>query len=928
MDTLGIFHLPWQFWGDDTRLLFPRSHSNGPTDEWGHCGYENDAPEVAKSFLKNVWRRIYPGVLVIHGGLFYNARNGNWLALTCRRPDLGYILNIENAGRGIGYDFTLRSKFEIGENLRLPEIKIYSKSLVQVLDARSGASTRTLDVPGPRGVALDASGNLYVVSMNAGNVGGAPRIVKFAGARGAGAAVVACDLVAPWDVAVAEGGELFVSDGGASQQIKRFSARGQLLAARGKKGGRPFVGRYEPDNFLHPAGVAIDARGGLLVAESSIPKVMSRFVAASGRLVARWFGPPQYWAGTWADARDPRTIYYQLPHGFARANLARPDYPQAYWDFPDAGRVDLGTNGAHIPSTVIARNGRQSLVNDGSPNAIFLVENKKLRPVATFRVVNSNDDSTLEVWQDANGDGAVQPGETAQLRQTRDGQPLRRIADWWVSTTQMTPNGDLYLLSYANKLLKIPGAGAGADGSLRWNLAGATYAVPTMLPALGDNSRTGRPGPIGVRVDSSGQIYAGLSVVVPGLTPELEARLQTQFPGVSPTHWGAYQTPALAEAMKEGLGHTADNNAMKIVKYDARGQILWMAGRKATAAARPGEMYHGWVLAGLVGDRYIAAGSEWGPITFYTDDGFFVDSLFENPGLNPAPGPTTFGGETESGRVQDFPALNQVWAYQLGMAYRVAGFDGGRVRGESRVYGTVQLDQIYDAATQTSEAAPLQIAPVAGAEDLAQLPARVVLRNGAELARVQLGYDARNLYGRLHLADQTPGQNAADTILTAFKGGDTVGIVLGPAPPHSKPGAGDVRLMVARIGGAARLIAMKSATALAKAPQKYSSPVGEENFEFVGEVPGGSATFEADANGRGYTVTFAVPRSFLEFDLAPGTALRGDVEVRLSGQGQSGLQATSRNYGFAPLTNDLTLTSDLPTEARIYPQFFGPVEIK
>ncbi|HCE46476.1 MAG TPA: hypothetical protein DET40_23270 [Lentisphaeria bacterium] len=122
------FTLPawnWKFWGDDTRMIFPSSHSSGPSDEYGHVGYEHDTPEKCKNFMKNVWRRIYPGVMVIHGGVFYNAKTGHWLAMTCRRPHVGYILNIGDAGRGIAYNFTLHSQFDLGEALAMPEIKIY-----------------------------------------------------------------------------------------------------------------------------------------------------------------------------------------------------------------------------------------------------------------------------------------------------------------------------------------------------------------------------------------------------------------------------------------------------------------------------------------------------------------------------------------------------------------------------------------------------------------------------------------------------------------------------------------------------------------------------------------------------------------------------------------------------------------------------------
>jgi len=125
VDSITLPAWNWNFWGDDTRMIFPSSHSSGPDDEYGHVGYEHDTPEKCKNFMRNVWRRIYPGVMVIHGGVYYNARTGHWLAITCRRPQLGYILNIADAGRGVAYDYTLHAPLGPGEALTIPEIKIY-----------------------------------------------------------------------------------------------------------------------------------------------------------------------------------------------------------------------------------------------------------------------------------------------------------------------------------------------------------------------------------------------------------------------------------------------------------------------------------------------------------------------------------------------------------------------------------------------------------------------------------------------------------------------------------------------------------------------------------------------------------------------------------------------------------------------------------
>ncbi len=124
-DTFSLGCWNWRFWGEDTRMVFPSLHSNGPTDAFGHAGYEHDTPERVKAFLQNVWRRIYPGVMAIHGGLFYNARDATWLAVTCRRPHVGYILNIADAGRGVGYDFTLHASFDVNDQLRMPELRFH-----------------------------------------------------------------------------------------------------------------------------------------------------------------------------------------------------------------------------------------------------------------------------------------------------------------------------------------------------------------------------------------------------------------------------------------------------------------------------------------------------------------------------------------------------------------------------------------------------------------------------------------------------------------------------------------------------------------------------------------------------------------------------------------------------------------------------------
>ena len=794
------------------------------------------------------------------------------------------------------------------------------------MDATSGKTEREIACGGPRGLAVDSAGNLFAASYVAGK---AAQVVRFTGATGVAIPVIAKGVEAPFDVAVDAEGQLYVSDLGKSHQVKVFDAQGTLLKTFGKAGGRAWQGKYDPDAFLRPAGIALDAQGGLLVVESSIPKVITRLNASDGKVQTRWYGPGVYWNATWPMPEDPQEAFYMLPGGIGRAHVApegKTGAPNAYWSPEKAGYPELVSleDGIPQPETVRSSNGGLYLVHDAVDHAILVLNNDVARPVATWTRVTADKQKFpenklgrpyIKVWIDANGDGLPQAAEQSLLTNLADGKPMPEIADC-TSSLHMEPNGDLYFMTQANSILKVPAAGYGENGMLRWDTAAASLAVPVVMPGK-EAMHTGyREGILGVRLASTGDLYTVFNTRVNGTGAAYE-----------------YASPELAARMTMGLGHTSEFNVVKFARYDAKGSLLWMAGRKATAGAAPGEMYHAWNLAGLINDRYVAAGSEWGCIDFYTHDGFFVDSLMNNPALAPAPGPYTFGGETSGGRVQYFPKQDEVWAYSSGMAYRVIGFKNGQIEGEQRASGTVNLDKAYDTPNEQAPAAvpaPQIISltgdPLENAAVWDKVPPSRLMRQNALLATAQLGYDDKFLYARLHVNDATPLQNGADMPELAFKGGDTAGIVLG-AQAHQKPGAGDIRLMVAELSGKPRLIAMKSVTNGDKKPFDYTTG-STVHFEFVGDVPGGRVQLVRDADSKGYTATFAVPRSFLEFDLVPGKTLQCDIEVRLSGAGARGLQATERHYLFTPSRAETTMVDDVPSEARLYPQFWGHAEVK
>jgi hypothetical protein len=162
-----------------------------------------------------------------------------------------------------------------------------------------------------------------------------------------------------------------------------------------------------------------------------------------------------------------------------------------------------------------------------------------------------------------------------------------------------------------------------------------------------------------------------------------------------------------------------------------------------------------------------------------------------------------------------------------------------------------------------------------------------------------------------------------------FKGGDVVGLDLGPAGDRTKPGLGDVRILAAMIHNQPHLVGMKVISQQPKQSTNYFTPAsGNKPFDFVGDVPGGSAVLTPDADGKGYSALLTVPKSFLEVPLQANVPLKGDVEVLLSGIGQRGLQAVSRNWLYSGGHVETTMVDDIPTEAWLYPQYWGDVTTK
>lgn len=443
------------------------------------------------------------------------------------------------------------------------------------------------------------------------------------------------------------------------------------------------------------------------------------------------------------------------------------------------------------------------------------------------------------------------------------------------------------------KIIRIPCAGADADGNPRWEPEQYKVLVNDYCPAIPDVDleNTWRRQVRGIMVDKARNLYV----------------LWNAGPESSGPHWAAHITYS------------------RLTKYTPDGKFVWEVGMKAMGPRRHGEMYNSHVLAGILNDRYIAIADETGMMHFYTLDGHYRGHLFNDIGRPVAPGPFTFTGETFAGRVAYQEKTGRSFAYSGntdGRMFEVLGLGD-----ENRAQGTLAISEdmlaSLDAAAGTGRKVSGKWAVLADSAtaDLSTdkwinaVPFIFSPANGAG-GRTFVGHNRQYVLMRFEVSDDTPWRNAADNPLQAFKTGDAVDLYVGPAGKRNAPAPGDVRIMLAPDErGGVNVIGYKPFTDGPKQPQNFATLVLSYDFQWAGKIPGAVARVErAD---RGYTVEAAVPLAFFEkLPLTAGNKIRFDADILSSDD--SGRKTMQRSFLFSRGA-EVSMVSDLPTESWLYP---------
>jgi hypothetical protein len=727
--------------------------------------------------------------------------------------------------------------------------------------------------------------------------------------------VSASTLEAPKQI-IEVGNEIYVTDWGASHQVKVFSApTGKLARVIGHPGG-PQLGPYDEQRMAHPMGMAVDSKGVLWVAEEDyLPKRISRWDAKTGRFINAWYGPTQYGGGGFADPHDLYRAYYPSignpgsmgllefhvdpKTGESRLTAVRYRYPDPLNDIISYGgyptkpifypndMTPVGSHGGITPAQTFYKDGHQYFTDsyntywyDQSPvTTLWILENGVCRPIASAGWVGTGPhhwttldrpdikrsippgkpDDVFFVWSDRNHDHAVQTDEVQFVRPTVPG------------TAGVVIQPDLSVMSGGPYHLLVASVDAAGVPSYDLNKM-------TLL------SHTSAQGEVALSPD--GWFIAGQSGYKNG---QLKWTLPSRGSSIPPTGPGDIQDP------KRMLGYPV---------------------RSASGEA-------GYVVA-----RY----SYMGEIYVYTTDGLLVTTLGGDTRVSPFwPYPQQRIGMPITGL--SFEA-EQFWPFMFaeddGNVYLAVGkwhtsivrLDGlDTVRRVDLGYIEATKDDLVRAAALRDEASvkdklrsEVDVHHVSGT--ISASPDRWPAGDWARIdanSSFQLGTDGKNLIVCYRTNQPQLLRDSASEFPFAFTQGGGLDLMVRSQGPSDgrQVLVGDARLFVTKRDGKMLAVLYRQRADKPGNRVTFTSPVGEVGFDDVEDV---SDRVQLAANGGNYGI--AVPLSLLRLDPSKGKVYRGDVGLVLS----DGMRAQARVYWHNKAD---AMTADVPSEARLNPSQWG-----
>jgi hypothetical protein len=835
------------------------------------------------------------------------------------------------------------------------------------VDAKAGKVLGSASVDDPRGLAFDPQGRLLVLigrqlqryairgtipifaaqgaareqtDASAAKMGlspSAPNVNKPLPLPAA-QVIVADGLEDPQHVVQDDEGNFYVSDRGASHQVKVFDAAGKRLRTIGTPGA-PKAGPYDPNHMNNPNGLTIDERRQLWVAETDFqPKRVSVWTL-EGKLLKAFYGPAEYGGGGGLDPGDKTRFYYhgmefKLDWRRGRDRLVRvffrpgPDDLALPSGFGTAGQPETPLE-VKTPSGTVRRyftNCYNSNPTNGASVAFLWIDRQGIaRPVAALGQANDWDllkgdafkprwpkgvdlagdrwrNQALFVWSDLNGDGRVQPEEVTMVKAAGGGVTVMpdlafvvsRIDDraFRLAPQRFTPQGvPVYDLAAGETL---------AAGSQPPTSSGGDQAL---VDPSGWTILTVAPKPFAPQ--SLGGVFRGQARwSYPSLWPGLHASHESPPPDrpgelIGTTRLlGGFVTPG-GDA---GPLWAVNGNQGNIYLFTADGLFVAELFRDI----RKGE---GWAMplaqrGMLLNDVSLHDENFW-PSIAQTSDGevYLVD-----------------GARTSLVRVDGLAVIRRLPPMRLEVtADDLRHAQACLVQSEAQRQKFEGRPTLKVALRTTPPAVDGKLDDWAGADwatiDKSGVAAFFDSHSKPYDVTAAVVVAGDRLYAAFRTGDAQLLHNSGETPRAPFKTGGCLDLMIGADSRadanRTDPVPGDLRLLVTLVHDKPLALLYRAVVPGTKEPVPFSSPWRTITIDRVDDV---SDQLRFAAHEGNYELS--IPLSLLNLKPVAGQVLQGDLGI-LRG---NGFETLERVYWSNKAT---AITSDVPSEAQLTPRLWG-----
>jgi len=321
-------------------------------------------------------------------------------------------------------------------------VSLTAKNQLLCIDAKSGKIIDSLSIPSPTGLAFTKTGTLLVLTDK--------KLVRFNSISPFSShQIIVSGLSDPFGITQDDLGQFYISDRGKSNQVKVYNQNGDFIRAIGKEGAQK-AGPYDSLHMNNPAGISIDSRKHLWVAEENyIPKRVSVW-SLDGKLIKAFYGPGKYGGGGTLDPKDSTKFYYSdgkngsmqfklnwkngtsqlsniyyLPTdsdqqlSLENNSPETPIYFKGKKYFTDCYNSNA-TNGSKIAFLFIERNGiafPAAAMGNASAWDILKSNDFKIKwPEGTDPNSKVQNKAAFFIWSDLNGDSKMQPNEVTFIK--------------------------------------------------------------------------------------------------------------------------------------------------------------------------------------------------------------------------------------------------------------------------------------------------------------------------------------------------------------------------------------------------------------------------------------------------------------------------------------------------------------------------------